>query len=69
VNLKTFSINENKLTVSGSAANTELLIDYIDNMNQSPYFSQVTLQNYLNQENISFDLIATVTEGGEDDAF
>ena len=69
VNLKTFSINENKLTVSGSAANTELLIDYIDNMNQSPYFSQVTLQNYLNQEKISFDLIATMTEGGEDDVF
>ncbi len=69
VNLNTFTMTEDKLTVSGNADNTELLIDYIDNMNQSPYFSQVTLQNYLNQENISFDLIAVVSKGGEDDAF
>lgn len=66
VELNSFSISGKNLRISGKANNTELLIDYIDNMNQSPLFDQVTLQNYVNQENIKFNIDAIVSRGEEE---
>ena len=66
VELNSFSISDMNLSVSGNARNTELLIDYIDNMNESPFFENVTLQNYVNQEDISFNIDADVIRREEE---
>ena len=68
VELNSFSISGESLKVSGKANNTELLINYIDNMNESPYFDDVTLQNYVNQEEINFNIDAAVIREGENNA-
>lgn len=68
VELNSFSISGEQLQVSGNANNTELLINYINNMNESPYFENVTLQNYVNQEEIQFNIDAVVTREGDNDA-
>lgn len=65
VQLNSFSISNNSLQVSGRAENTELLINYINNMNQSPYFNNVTLQSYDNQDEIIFNIDANVQQGGD----
>jgi Tfp pilus assembly protein PilN len=66
VELNSFSISDMNLSVSGKARNTELLIDYIDNMNESPFFENVTLQNYVNQEDITFNIDADVIRREEE---
>jgi Tfp pilus assembly protein PilN len=68
VELNSFSISGEQLQVSGNANNTELLINYINNMNESPYFENVTLQNYVNQEEIQFNIDAIVTREGDNNA-
>src|SRR6056297_3672091 len=68
VELNSFSISDMNLSVSGKARNTDLLINYIDNMNESPYFENVTLQNYVNQEDIQFNIDAAVIREGENNA-
>jgi len=68
VELNSFTISGDQLRVSGNANNTELLINYIDNMNESPYFENVTLQNYVNQEDIQFNIDAAVIREGENNA-
>jgi hypothetical protein len=35
-------------------------------MNESPYFGNVTLQNYVNQEDITFNIDADVLKGGDE---
>jgi Tfp pilus assembly protein PilN len=66
VELNSFSISGNSISVSGKANNTELLINYIDNMVQSPFFEKVILQNYVNQESITFNIDADVTRGDDE---
>lgn len=66
VELNSFSISGTNLSVQGKANNTELLISYIDNMNESPFFDNVTLQNYVNQEDITFNIDADVIRREEE---
>ena len=66
VELNSFSISDMNLSVSGKARNTDLLINYIDNMNESPFFENVTLQNYVNQEDITFNIDADVIRREEE---
>ncbi|MDZ7672723.1 MAG: PilN domain-containing protein [Halanaerobiales bacterium] len=54
VQLNSFSISNDILQVSGNANTTDLLINYINNMNQSPYFNNVTLQSYDKQDQDNF---------------
>lgn len=65
VELKSFSVSGQRLSISGNAENTELLINYIDNMNESPFFGNVTLQSYINQDSISFDIASEITKERE----
>lgn len=67
VELNSFSVSGKDLTVSGKANDTELLINYIGNMNESPYFENVTLQNYVNQEEITFNIDADIVKGGDEE--
>ena len=67
VELNSFSVSGQNISVSGKANDTELLINYIDNMNESPYFGNVTLQNYVNQEDITFNIDADVLRGGDEE--
>ena len=66
VELNSFSISGTNLSVAGEANNTELLIDYIDNMVESPFFENVTLQNYVNQDSITFNIDADVIRREEE---
>src|SRR6056297_113026 len=66
VELNSFSISGTNLSVAGEANNTELLIDYIDNMVESPFFENVTLQNYVNQDSITFNIDAVVLRREEE---
>jgi|AntRauTorckE6833_2_1112554.scaffolds.fasta_scaffold16431_2 Tfp pilus assembly protein PilN len=66
VELNSFSISGTNLSVQGKANNTELLIDYIDNMNESPFFDNITLQNYVNQEDITFNIDADIIRREEE---